>query len=75
MWYCCVPAIYTGASSNVVFGVYMIKLRHEKMLILRCTPSPSPGKFELPPGKKFPPPHTLKNIEHPDKNLKSLRIY
>ena len=50
-----------GASSNTIldnnlvrFGVCMIKLRHERMLILRCTSFPP--KTELPPEKKFPPP-------------------
>ena len=44
-------AICTGASSNAIlgynlvrFGVCMIKLRHERMLILRC--------ILLPPKKK-----------------------
>ena len=37
---------------------------------------PSPQKTELPPEKKLPPPpgHHLKNLEHPDKKLKSLGI-
>ena len=34
----------------VRFGVCMIKLRHERMLILRCI-DPSPKKTELPPEK------------------------
>ena len=37
---------------------------------------PSLQKTELPPEKKLPPPpgHHLKNLEHPDKKLKSLGI-
>ena len=39
---------------------------------------PSLKKTELPPEKKLPPPpppgHHLKNLEHPDKKLKSLGI-
>ena len=49
-----------GASSNTIldykvvrFGVCMIKLRLERMLILRCI---LPPKTELPPEKKLPPP-------------------
>ena len=34
----------------------------------------SPKKTELPPEKKLTPGHHLKNLEHPDKNLKSLGI-
>ena len=43
------------------FGVCMIKLRHERMLILRCI---FPKKTELPPEKKFtpwPPPEKISN--------------
>ena len=44
IWYCCGhAAICRGTSSNTIlnynlvhFGVCMIKLRHERMLILRC---------------------------------------
>ena len=43
IWHCFGLAICTGASSNTIldynlvrFGVCMIKLRHERMLILRC---------------------------------------
>ena len=36
------------------FGVCMIKLRHERMIILRCISFPK--KTELPPEKKLPPP-------------------
>ena len=50
-----------GTSSNTIldynlvrFGVCMIKLRHERMLILRCILPPK--KTELPPEKKLPPP-------------------
>ena len=68
--------ICTGASSNTIFwSIYMIKLRHERMLILRCILPPK--KTELPPEKNFPPPppgHHLKNLEHHDKKLKSLGI-
>ena len=49
-----------GTSSNTIleynlvrFGVCMIKLRHERMLILRCI---LPQKTELSPAKKLPPP-------------------
>ena len=49
-----------GASSNTIldynlvrFGICMIKLRHERMLILRCV---LPPKIELSPEKKLPPP-------------------
>ena len=52
--------ICTGTSSNTIldynlvrFGVCMIKLCHERMLILRCIP-PLP-KNELPPEKKLTP--------------------
>ena len=74
----------TGATSNTIldynlvrFGVCIIKLRHERMLILRCI---LPQKNELPAKKKLPPPpppppgHHLKNLEHPDKKLKSRGI-
>ena len=52
-----------GTSSNTIldynlvhFGVCMIKLRHERMLILRCILPPSPQKkTELPPEKKLTP--------------------
>ena len=52
-------AICTGASSNTIldynlvrFEVCMIKLRHQRMLILRCI---LPPKTELPPEKKVTP--------------------
>ena len=66
--------MYGGFLEYFFFGVCMIKLRHERMLILRCILPPK--KTELPPEKKFPPPpgHHLKNLEHPDKKLKSLGI-
>ena len=35
----------------VRFGVYMIKLCHEKMLILRCILPPPPKKNKQPPEK------------------------
>ena len=51
--------ICTGTSSNTIldynlvrFGVCIIKLRHERMLILRCIlPPPPPKKNEIPPEK------------------------
>ena len=50
-----------GASSNTIlhynlvrFGVCMIKLRHERMLMLRCILPPK--KIELPPEKKLKTP-------------------
>ena len=73
--------ICTGTSSNTIldynlvrFGVCMIKLCHERMLILRCILPPPLPKNELPPEKSYPPSHHLKNLEHPDKKLKSLGI-
>ena len=58
--------IYSGTSSNTIldynlvrFGVCMIKLRHERMLILRCILPPKKKQTELPPEKKLtsqPPP-------------------
>ena len=49
--------ICTGTSSNTIldynlvrFGICMIKLRHERMLILRCILA-FPKKTELPPEK------------------------
>ena len=54
-------AICTGASSNTIldynlmrFGICIIKLCHERMLILRCILPPQ--KTELSPEKKVPPP-------------------
>ena len=35
---------------------------------------PSPKKTELSPEKKLTPGHHLKNLEHPNKKLKSLGI-
>ena len=56
-------AICTGASSNTIldynlvrFGVCIIKVCPERMLILRCILA-SPKKTELSPEKKFPPGH------------------
>ena len=53
--------ICTGTSSNTIldynlvrFGVCMIKLRHERMLILSGI-LPPPKKNELPPEKKLTP--------------------
>ena len=50
--------MYTGPSSNnilnfklVCLGVYMVKLCHEKMLILKCIPPPK-KKLNLPPHRK-----------------------
>ena len=50
-----------GTFSNTIldynlvrFGVCMMKLRHERMLILRCI-LPPPKKNELPPKKKLTP--------------------
>ena len=53
--------ICTGASLNTIldynlvrFGVCMIKLRHKRMLILRCIlPPPKKKPTELPPEKKL----------------------
>ena len=49
-------AIGTGASSNfnlncnlARFGVHMVKLSHEKMLILRCIPPPPQKKNTTKP--------------------------
>ena len=56
---------YTGSSSNnilnfklVRLGVYMVKLCHEKMLILRCISPPQKKKLNLLQKKKInlPPP-------------------
>ena len=54
-------AICTGASSNTILDynlvrirVCIIKLCHERMLILRCILPPK--KTELSPDKKSPPP-------------------
>ena len=48
----------------VRFGVYMIKVRHERMLILRCILPPKKLNYLQ---KKLPPPHhQLKNLEHPN---------
>ena len=53
--------ICTGTSSNTIldynlvrFGVCMIKLRHERMLILRCI-LPPPQKKRITSRKKLPP--------------------
>ena len=58
----------------VRLGVYIVKLCHEKMLILRCIlPPPPPQKKIEPPieKKNFPP---LENLEHPDRKLNSVGI-
>ena len=54
--------ICTGTSSNTIldynlvrFGVCMIKLCHERMLILRCILPPPLLKNELLPEKKLTP--------------------
>ena len=79
IWYCFGLAICTGTSSNTIldynlvrFGVCMIKLRHERMLILRCILPPK--KLNYLQKKVNGPHHQLKNLEHPDKKLKSLGI-
>ena len=66
-----------GYSSNIILncnlvrlGVYMVKLCHEKMLILRCI---SPKKNRTS-SRKNPTSHHLENLEHPDKKLNSLGI-
>ena len=67
-WYCwALIAIGTGASSNfnlkctlLRFRVYMVKLCHVKMLILRCILSPQ-KKTEPPPEKNLTPPPPEKN--------------
>ena len=68
-----------GVSSNTIlnynlvrFEVCMIKLCHERMLLLRCIPSPK--KLNYLQKKNYPPGHHLKNLEHTDKKLKSLGI-
>ena len=80
IWYCFGLAICTGTSSNTIldynlvrFGVCMITLRHERMLILRCILPPQ--KNELPPEKKLTPqPPPEKSRTYPDRKLKSLGI-
>ena len=74
-----VVAICMGASSNTIlnynlvrFGVYMIKLRHERMLILRCILLRK--KLNYLQKKLTPAGHHQQNLEHPDKKLKSLGI-
>ena len=63
-------AIVTGSSSNnilnfklVRLGVYMVKLCHEKMLILRCIlPPPQKKKLNLVQKKgNLPPPGKSRN--------------
>ena len=86
--------ICTGTSSNTIldynlvrFGVCMIKLRHERMLILRCILPPPPKKMNYLQKKVNPPSHHLKisniltrNSSHweylnPMRNLKLLEKY
>ena len=73
-------AIGTGSSSNnilnfklVCLGVYMVKLCHGTMLILRCILSPPKKKLNLLQKKKLTY-HPLENHKHPDKKLNSLGI-
>ena len=72
--------ICTGTSSNTIldynlvrFGVCMIKLRHERMLILRCILPPPPKKTLNYLQKKVNPPcsHHLKNL-HLQENEKNI---
>ena len=70
-------AVGTGSSSNIILncnlvrlGEYMVKLCHEKMIILRCILSKT---TEPPPEKKLTS-HPLENLEHPDKKINSLGI-
>ena len=67
-----------GTSSNTIlnynlvrFGVCMIKLRHERMLILRCILPPKKLNYLK---KKLTPGYHLKNLEHPEEKLQSLGI-
>ena len=53
---------YFRLQISASWSIYMVKLCHEKMLILRCMP---------PPKKNEPPPE---NLEYPDKKLNSLGI-
>ena len=70
-----------GSSTDIILnfklvrlGVYMVKLCHEKMLILKCIlPPPPKKKIEPRPEKKLTS-HPLENLEHLDKKLNSLRI-
>ena len=71
----------TGCSSNnilnfklVRLGVYMVKLCHEKMLILRYILSPPPKKKLNLLQKKNLTSHLMENLKHPDKKLISLGI-
>ena len=68
-------AVCTGASSNTIldynlvrFGVCMIKLCHERMLILRCILPPPPKKMNYLQKKSPPPPrhhHPFPKIAKP----------
>ena len=51
----------------------MVKLCHEKMLILRCILPPPKKKIEPPPEKNLTS-HPLENLKHPNKKLNSLGI-
>ena len=55
----------------VSLGVSMVKLCHEKMIILRCILPLK--KLNLIQKKKLTS-HPLENLEHPDKKLNSLGI-
>ena len=55
----------------VRIGVYMVKLRIEKNANFKKCPLQK--RHELPPENKLTH-HPLKNVEHPDKKLTSLRI-
>ena len=56
-------------NSNLVrLGIYMVKLCHEKMLILKCILLKNLNLLQ-----KNLTSHPLKNLEHPDKKLNSLR--
>ena len=56
----------------VRLGVYMVKLCHKKMRILRSILPPPKKKLNLLQKKLHLP--LLENLEHPDKKLNSLGI-
>ena len=63
--------ICTGTSSNTIldynlvrFGVCMIKLRHERMLIIRCILPPPPPNNWITSRKKVNPPATTWKISN-----------
>ena len=73
-------AIAGSSSNNILYfklvrlGVYMVKLCHEKMLILKCIlPPPRKKKLNLFQKIKLTS-YPLENLEHPDKKLNSLGI-